>query len=167
MDINLTTLEHTARLGRALAKTLGALDAPGLLLLEGGLGAGKTTLARFLVEALPGGDEAEVSSPSFTLCNIYPTRPEVWHYDLYRLEDASASDELLDALDRLADQPAGEPLLMLLEWPERLASSFLPASYLHCRLTAEQNDRRAFFTGCGKAAQASLERLRALLEGLV
>lgn len=162
MDFTLRSIDDTARLGRALAAAFVEAKASWLMLLEGDLGAGKTTLTRFLVEALPGGDEAEVASPSFTLCNIYPTRPELWHYDLYRLEDASASDDLLDALEAIAHAPQGRAALMLVEWPERLDAALLPPSYIHCRLTAEQNDRRASFTGYGNAAQKILERVNAL-----
>lgn len=166
MTVNLAALDDTARLGRALAGALGAGGVSQAVLLEGGLGAGKTTLVRFLVEALPGGELAEVSSPSFTLCNIYPTRPEVWHYDLYRLEDGPPPEELLEALDHLAAPvcaPEENPVLLLVEWPERLEAALLPADRLHCRLTAGQNDRRASFKGRGKAAEETLDRLRALL----
>lgn len=166
MDINLTTLDDTKRLGAALARALSESGRSQVLLLEGGLGAGKTTLTRFLVEALPGGNEAEVSSPSFTLCNIYPTRPEVWHYDLYRLEDGLPPDEVLDALDQASAPQSGHPedrVLMFVEWPERLAPETLPASCIYCRLTAEQNDRRASFTGHGKSAGEVMARLKALL----
>lgn len=166
MTVNLATLDDTARLGRALAEALRAGGVSQAVLLEGGLGAGKTTLVRFLVEALPGGELAEVSSPSFTLCNIYPTRPEVWHYDLYRLEAGPPPDELLETLDHLAapvSAPEESPVLLLVEWPERLEAAFLPAGRIHCRLTAGQNDRRASFKGRGEAAEETLERLRALL----
>lgn len=162
MTIHLATIADTARLGRALAQALSAAGTSCLVLLEGDLGAGKTTLTRFLAEALPGGDEAEVSSPSFTLCNIYPTRPEIWHYDLYRLEGGPPSDELLDALDYVAESGSGNPVIMIMEWPERLPAEYLPASYIHCRLTAGQNDRRASFKGHGRAAEETLERLTAL-----
>lgn len=165
MHVYLPDMASTARLGRALAGALSASGQSHLVLLEGDLGAGKTTLARFLAEALPGGDKAEVSSPSFTLCNIYPTSPEVWHYDLYRLEDGPPSEEILDALEYFSENGgnAENPVLMLLEWPERLDSAFLPASRIHCRLTAAQNDRRASFTGYGKSAEEALEKLGALL----
>ncbi len=61
------------------------------LYLRGTLGSGKTTLTRGLVAALPGGEDAEVASPSFTLCNIYPTRPALLHADLYRMGDNGAA----------------------------------------------------------------------------
>ncbi|MBQ2475644.1 MAG: tRNA (adenosine(37)-N6)-threonylcarbamoyltransferase complex ATPase subunit type 1 TsaE, partial [Desulfovibrio sp.] len=85
MILRLKSLDDTARLGRLLAEeVVNALaeqgpDASLALLLQGELGSGKTTLAASFVKALPGGEDAEVSSPSFTLCNVYPTRPQVFH----------------------------------------------------------------------------------------
>lgn len=163
MNITLTNLADTRRLGEALAKALSASSRSQVILLEGDLGAGKTTLARFLVESLPGGGQAEVSSPSFTLCNIYSTRPEIWHYDLYRLEYGAPPDEFTDALYYIEENPLEDPVFMLVEWPERLAPENLPASRIHCRLTVRQNDRRASFEGHGKAAHETLERLGAIL----
>ena len=78
------------------AATLSGIAA---LLLRGPLGSGKTTLTRALVEALPGGDQAEVASPSFTLCNYYPTTPPVMHCDLYR-SPGSLPDEIAEGLDK-------------------------------------------------------------------
>ena len=83
LHLTLTTLEATERLGGLLADSMCAA-ACRVLLMHGDLGSGKTTLTRALVARLPGGATAEVSSPSFTLCNHYPTRPPVVHCDLYR-----------------------------------------------------------------------------------
>ena len=166
MNFTLRNLADTARLGRALAAALGEQGSSQVMLLAGDLGAGKTTLTRFLVEALPGGNEAEVSSPSFTLCNVYPTRPEIAHYDFYRLEDREPPEDYVGTLysieEKLFEKTWGLPVVMIVEWPERLASNLLPDEYIHCRLTAEQNDRRASFTGYGKAARKTLERLQTL-----
>src|ERR1700690_1775209 len=57
-----------------------------LILLEGDLGAGKSTFARFLIRALAGDEAAEVPSPTFALVQSYETpRLPVHHFDLYRL----------------------------------------------------------------------------------
>ncbi|MDR2050498.1 MAG: tRNA (adenosine(37)-N6)-threonylcarbamoyltransferase complex ATPase subunit type 1 TsaE [Deltaproteobacteria bacterium] len=163
--IPIPRLEDTARLGKIMAAALtGREESPEeslLILLEGGLGAGKTTLARFLVEALPGGELAEAGSPSFTLCNVYPTRPETRHFDLYRLGEnpekilPSLSEILLETLEEAETMP----LLVLVEWSELLPKTLLPPSYLLCRLTGMQNSRRASFESRGKPASDFLRRL--------
>ena len=104
----------TARLAQALAPYLRPGDT---LLLQGQLGAGKSHFARALIRALigPGGDTAEVPSPSFTLVQTYDTpHGEVWHADLYRLCDPQEMLEL--GLDLAMDQA-----ICLIEWPDRIA----------------------------------------------
>ena len=86
MDISLPDAESTVGLGRQLGRVLNEQYAEGgervhSILFYGDLGSGKTTFTRGLIEALPGGENAEVSSPSFTLCNSYPTTPSVIHCD--------------------------------------------------------------------------------------
>ena len=89
MRLVLTSPEDTMELGAMLARAMSASTVRNLYLFAD-LGGGKTTLARGFVAALPGGETAEVASPSFTLCNVYPTRPEVLHADLYRLSENAA-----------------------------------------------------------------------------
>jgi len=86
MILVLTSLEATAALAHAFAACVA--DSPALppVLLHGQLGAGKTTFIRELVQTLPGSENAEVSSPSFNILNLYPTTPPVGHFDLYRTE---------------------------------------------------------------------------------
>ncbi len=119
-------LEDTRRVGRALACCI-SLENPAAILFYGQMGAGKTTIIRAIVEALPGGDEAEVSSPSFTISNIYATTPEVRHFDLYRLEEGCSDESLLESFD-------DRGTLTLVEWPERLPSACLPPDGLEIRL---------------------------------
>ena len=122
IEFRIHDLGHMAALGRALADCLRAEPSLRCILLRGELGSGKTTLSRFLVEALPGGDRAEISSPSFTLCNVYPTAPPVLHCDLYRAGSA-VPDELSETLD------AGD-MAVLVEWAEYLPFSQLPQDFL-------------------------------------
>jgi len=99
----------TAALGTRLASEL----TPGaLVLLSGGLGAGKTALARAMVRALAGDAGMDVPSPSFALVQPYEAggRP-LLHADLYRLRSERDIDEL-----GLFDSPEA---IVLVEWPER------------------------------------------------
>ena len=100
----------TDALGRRLAATLRPGD---LVLLSGGLGAGKTALARAIIRTLLGDAAADVPSPSFALVQPYaaPIGP-ILHADLYRLADAREIDEL-----GLLDMPAA---IILVEWPDRV-----------------------------------------------
>ena len=154
-SFSIPCLERTALLGGFLARAV-RLCNPGALLLYGPLGAGKTTLVRFLVRALPGGDTAEVASPSFTIANIYCTAPVVHHFDLYRLE-AGMREE---ALEESFDAPS---ILTVVEWPERLMEKDLPEEHVSCRLVRTPEEAAAHFTGAGRAGGSFLEALRAVI----
>lgn len=150
ISINLTSLEDTDRLGRVLAEALAGCN-PGALLLYGDLGAGKTTLVRMLVQSLPGGLDAEVASPSFTICNIYCTAPQVHHFDLYRLDSECSDQALEESLDDAA-------VLTVVEWSERLAAQALPHDGIACKLAAcdATGLRRATFTPLGPRGERCL-----------
>ncbi|MFW6415618.1 MAG: tRNA (adenosine(37)-N6)-threonylcarbamoyltransferase complex ATPase subunit type 1 TsaE [Thermodesulfobacteriota bacterium] len=123
MQINLPDPDSMLQLGTNLAKLLPAENPPSIL-LQGDLGAGKTTLVRAMVKSLPGGEEAEVSSPSFNLVNIYPTSPEVAHIDLYRSSFGELEDDILDYLF----DPSH---LAIIEWIEHIPKSMWPREYIH------------------------------------
>ena len=133
--------EGTEDLGEALGRKLAdAENRPGMMLLYGELGAGKTCFVRGLVRALPGGSEAEVSSPSFTVCNSYPTRPEILHCDLYRTS-GDLPEETEEALDRGA--------CVLIEWPERLAEAALCRERLDIHIRSWHKGRIIIMTSRG------------------
>ena len=116
--LELRAADETAALGSILARAM--TNSPFSLLMTGDLGCGKTTLTRALVEALPGGESAETSSPSFTLCNVYPTTPPIVHCDLYRQGAGSLlPDEVADMLF--------DGALLVCEWSEYLAPEDMPA----------------------------------------
>lgn len=124
--------DATAALGRALAARLGPGDA---LLLQGGLGAGKTHLARALIQTLLEHPE-DVPSPSFTLVQTYAGPGfDICHADLYRLSGGADLAELGLFTDARA--------LWLIEWPDRLAEP--PPGALTLRLTPVGEGRQAEF----------------------
>ncbi|MEM8875547.1 MAG: tRNA (adenosine(37)-N6)-threonylcarbamoyltransferase complex ATPase subunit type 1 TsaE [Planctomycetota bacterium] len=96
--------EQTHAIAADLAATLRAGD---VVALHGDLGAGKTTFTRGLVRAL-GGDPAQVTSPTYTLLQVYPTPlGDVFHLDAYR----AVPDEL--------DELIADAFCTVIEWPER------------------------------------------------
>lgn len=83
------------------------------LLFYGEMGAGKTTLIKALVEAL--GSEDGISSPTFSLVNIYETsKGTVNHFDFYRIEDET------EALDIGIDEYLDSGNWNLVEWPQKI-----------------------------------------------
>lgn len=105
-----------------------------IIFLNGELGSGKTTFARFFISAL--GYHGLVKSPSYTLVETYSLlKYRILHLDLYRLQLPSELLEigLYDEFDEAA--------IWLIEWPER-ALSFLPAPDLVCTFTLVASHRQ-------------------------
>jgi tRNA threonylcarbamoyl adenosine modification protein YjeE len=128
--VRLADMAATARLGARIAAGLSIGDT---VALSGDLGAGKTTLARAILQALDVGER--VPSPTFTLVQSYDTpKLVVRHYDLYRLEDPREMDEL--GLDEALDEGVA-----LIEWPEH-AGNRLPPDRLHIHLETITGDQR-------------------------
>jgi len=101
--------EETVALGRELAR---GLPARAVVLLIGNLGAGKTTLAKGIVEGLGAAAPEEVSSPTFTLIHEYGGG-RVLHVDLYHIDEERELRTL--GLPDLMEREA----VMLVEWGER------------------------------------------------
>ena len=118
-----TTSDETLDLGERLAQHLMPGD---VLLLTGGLGAGKSELARGIARGV--GISGAVPSPTFMLLNIYDTgRVPLHHFDWYRAQDA---EELLAA--GLEEYIQGD-WITLIEWHER-APSLCPEKHLLVRV---------------------------------
>jgi len=121
----------TAALGARLAALL---PAGATLLLEGNLGAGKTTLVQGLAAAL--GISEPITSPTFALAQHYAGRAAdgrptaLVHLDLYRLEQSTSADELFDQEEEEAAALGG---LVAVEWPQRL--TLPPTGSWHLELT--------------------------------
>ncbi|MCR9266667.1 MAG: tRNA (adenosine(37)-N6)-threonylcarbamoyltransferase complex ATPase subunit type 1 TsaE [Alphaproteobacteria bacterium] len=141
-SIRLDDPAATDRFAARLAAQLGAAD---VILLTGDLGTGKTTLARGVIARLCGVNDAP--SPTYTIVQTYDTEDggELWHADLYRVEDPSELDEL--GLD-----DAFEEAICLVEWPDRLGAH-LPPDRLEIRLETLEDSptsREARLTGFGR-----------------
>src|ERR1041384_7745756 len=142
----LPTKAATSRLASDLAPLLEGGD---LLLLEGPLGAGKTFFARSLLRALGLGDDARVTSPTFTLVNEYDTTPRLLHADLYRLSEDAGAVRDLGLLEQRDDGA-----LLVVEWGvafERLLGGDALV------LTLGRQPRSAAFSATGPRAARLLE----------
>ena len=126
-----------------VGRKLGALLRTGdKLALSGTLGAGKTTLARGILEGLGYGDE--VPSPTFAIVQQYEppeTRIPVAHVDLYRIEDQEEIPEL--GLEEALEFGA-----MIVEWPDRMPDSFWrDALKIELEITGDGNRRLTWTAG--------------------
>jgi len=154
-ELYLPAVEDTLALGGAMALSLPEGWKDPVVLLRAGLGSGKTTLTRGFVEALPGGDQAEVASPSFNLANVYPTRPAVVHVDLYRLGEGFMDAGLEELLDSCCHDM--DPRVVLVEWSEYLPDFLKPSDWLELELAEAGPGRTARFTPHGPRSSAWLE----------
>lgn len=106
--------DETFKLGEQLGRELHGGE---VILLRGGLGAGKTILTKGILSSLDY-DVDEVTSPSFTLVNLYRTdRSNIYHIDLWRCEGEDVAfsvglDEILEERD----------CIVIIEWAERLGA---------------------------------------------
>jgi tRNA threonylcarbamoyladenosine biosynthesis protein TsaE len=82
-------------------------------MLSGELGSGKTTLTKGIISGLGAAREEDVTSPTFTLVHVFHNRCNVYHVDLFRVENIRDL-ESLGLEDALAEQA-----IVIIEWPER------------------------------------------------
>lgn len=144
-DKNVKTLTlHSEEDTRRLAVQLAALPLSGSVWLAGDLGAGKTTLTRYWLQAL--GHTGAVKSPTYTLVEPYSIQQgngsikPVYHADLYRLQDPEELSFI--GFDEYLDEPNA---LVIIEWASR-ADSYLPPPTLFIDMTQadrDDNDKEA------------------------
>ncbi|MGQ9591800.1 MAG: tRNA (adenosine(37)-N6)-threonylcarbamoyltransferase complex ATPase subunit type 1 TsaE [Planctomycetota bacterium] len=142
-----------------LAARLGSLLRPGdVIALVGELGSGKTTFTKGLALGLGAEDASAVSSPTYVLEQVYPTRIPLHHYDAYRL----GSEREFLALG-FEERCLGANVLVV-EWADRVAGA-LPeeALWVELRLAeGSQSSREIRFSGMAPYWEP---RLEALLRG--
>ncbi len=121
--------EETFELARRLAAGFAGTE---VVLLIGELGAGKTVFAKGLAAGAGVADPNRVSSPSFTLVNVYEGRHRVFHIDLYRLERAS------EIADLGWEDMLGQGIVVV-EWAEKLT---FPVEGIRVRIEPAGDDER-------------------------
>ena len=123
-----------------LAEQLAALPLTGSVWLSGDLGAGKTTLTRYWLQAL--GHTGAVKSPTYTLVEPYSIEQSngivksVYHADLYRLQDPEELSFI--GFDEYLDEPEA---LVIIEWASR-ADGYLPSPTLFIDMTQVESDNK-------------------------
>jgi len=123
--------EETVAFGRRIAATL---PKKACVLLIGNLGAGKTTLAKGILNGLGVAEPEEVASPTFTLIHEYGNG-RAYHIDLYRLDTAAEIASL--GLDEIFDREA----VVLIEWGERFPE-LMPPDRIEINLRTIGEDER-------------------------
>ncbi len=138
MILSLPDAEATRQFGVTLGRSL---PAGTVILLEGDLGAGKTTLVQGIAEGLEIQDSIE--SPTFTLINEYlEGRIPLYHLDLYRLEIAEVEALHLESYWDGLEMDLG---IVAIEWAERLP--YKPDNYLQICLSYCDNGRQIELIG--------------------
>lgn len=126
--------DETFELARDMAS---AFTGTEVVLLVGELGAGKTLFAKGLAAGAGVADINKVSSPTFTLVNIYQGRHRVFHIDLYRLERAE------EIADLGWEDMLGQGIVVV-EWAEKLT---FPVDGLRVRIETTGDDERRITIG--------------------
>jgi len=128
------TPQATFDLGESLGESLRGGE---IVLLSGGLGAGKTLFTKGILYALDY-DAREVTSPSFTLVNLYRARFDVYHIDFWRLdntEDVAAAVGLGEILE-------DETAVVIAEWSERLKEINFTNKIIRVLIEGDGDDAR-------------------------
>ncbi|HBG81747.1 TPA: tRNA (adenosine(37)-N6)-threonylcarbamoyltransferase complex ATPase subunit type 1 TsaE [candidate division CPR2 bacterium] len=136
-----------------LGRKLGLLLKGGeIILLEGDLGGGKTTFSKGLALGL--GVEAEVTSPTFTIEQVYKGRDSltVFHYDFYRLGGGDIAEmEFLESIK-------SDKTVVIVEWPQVL-KELLPEQRIEIKFTyLDENKREIEIEGVGEKGEEIIRK---------
>jgi len=129
------TPEETFELAEKLGESLQGGEA---ILLSGGLGAGKTLFTKGVLNALEF-DIDEVTSPSFTLVNLYKTEKfDVYHIDFWRIDENSDAAFAVGLNEIVEDETA----VVIIEWAERLKNFSFPGGVLFVEIEGDGDEAR-------------------------
>jgi len=129
------TPDETFDLGERLGETLTGGE---MILLSGGLGAGKTVFTKGILYALRY-DTREVTSPSFTLVNLYKTEKfDVYHIDFWRLDENTDFAFAVGLNEILEDETA----VVIIEWSERLKNFNFPEKTIRVSIAGDGEEKR-------------------------
>lgn len=133
--------DDTFALGESLG---GSLHGGDVVLLYGGLGAGKTLLTKGILNALDF-DVNRVTSPSFTLVNLYKTeRFDVYHIDLWRL-NASQDVAMAVGLDEILEDGKS---VTIIEWADRLGEFAFSNRVIGVKIDGDGDEPRTISIEC-------------------
>jgi len=124
--------EETAHIAQKTANQIHEQKLPQIFCLSGPMGAGKSVFARAFIRHMMNDNNLEVPSPTFTLLQQYEASSQtLWHFDLYRLEEA---DEIYELGWEEAISQTNAKNILLIEWPERLGI-LRPSCYTDIKIT--------------------------------
>ena len=140
--------EATFGFGETLSRDLRPGD---IILLHGGLGAGKTLLAKGIMSGLDF-DVDEVTSPSFALVNLYrASKFDVYHIDLWRIEKSENAAFEIGLDEILAETNA----IVIIEWAERLGDHIFTSRTIDVLIDGEGDDPRTITVEITEPAAAT------------
>ncbi|MBQ5396737.1 MAG: tRNA (adenosine(37)-N6)-threonylcarbamoyltransferase complex ATPase subunit type 1 TsaE [Alistipes sp.] len=129
-------IDSLSDLERVADEVIDSLDGRTVVLLRGGMGAGKTTLVSRIAARL--GAEDTVTSPTFALVNQYEgTECSIYHFDFYRI------DRIEEVFDLGYEEYFYSGDLCLVEWPEKI-EPLIPDDAMVVRITAGDGEERIF-----------------------
>ena len=129
-------IDSLSELPRVAEAVIEALDGRSVVLLRGGMGAGKTTLVSRIAALL--GAEDTVTSPTFALVNQYEGQEcRIYHFDFYRI------DSIEEVFDLGYEEYFYSGDLCLVEWPAKI-EPLIPDDAMVVRITAGDDEQRIF-----------------------
>ncbi|MGB2115899.1 MAG: tRNA (adenosine(37)-N6)-threonylcarbamoyltransferase complex ATPase subunit type 1 TsaE [Porticoccaceae bacterium] len=138
ITVNLDGEQAMVNYGHVLATAIAQANAPLLILLNGDLGAGKTTISRGILQSL--GYSGAVKSPTYTLVEPYDLEiGKVFHFDLYRLIDPEELEHI-GFSDYLS-----QANLCIIEWPEN-GGSYIPQADIKIDISQYESGRKLTLT---------------------